>query len=126
MSVTREDTVNIVNYAIEKERKNQKEYGETNKELGQSIQEMMLQMGTLSSKLNATIEKIDKYNGLREAYDKLRKELQEFKEQYIGNSSRSKGKNEGKNKAFTDIRVWLALALTAGFSAVTVWISLRG
>ena len=126
MSVTREDTVNIVNYAIEKERKNQKEYGETNKELGQSIQKMMLQMSTLSEKLNATIKKIDRYNGLREAYDELRKELQEFKEQYIGNSSRSKGKNEGKNKAFTDIRVWLAIVLTAGFSAVTVWIKLRG
>ena len=126
MSVTREDTVNIVNYAIEKERKNQKEYGSTNKELAQSIQEMMLQMSTLSSKLNSVIKKIDKNDGLREAYDKLRKELQEFKEQYIGNSSRSKGKNEGKNKAFTDIRVWLALALTAGFSAFTVWINLRG
>ena len=126
MSVTREDTVSIVNYAIEKERKNQKEYGETNKELGQSIQKMMLQMSTLSEKLNATIKKIDRYNGLREAYDELRKELQEFKEQYIGNSSRSKGKNEGKNKAFTDIRVWLAIVLTAGFSAVTVWIKLRG
>ena len=126
MPVTREDTVDIVNYAIEKERNNQKEYGETNKELGQSIQKMMLQMSTLSSKLNSVIEKIDKNDGLREAYDKLRKELQEFKEQYIGNSSRSKGKDEGKNKAFTDIRVWLAIVLTAGFSAVTVWIKLRG
>ena len=126
MSVTREDTVNIVNYAIEKERKNQKEYGETNKELAQSIQAMMIQMNTLSSKLNSVIKKIDKNDGLREAYDKLRTELQEFKEQYIGNSSRSKGKDEGKNKAFTDIRVWLALALTAGFSAFTVWINLRG
>ena len=126
MSITRDDTIAIVNNAIEKERNSQKEYGETNKELGQSIQKMMLQMGTLSEKLNSTIEKIDKYNGLREAYDKLRKELHEFKEQYIGNSNRSRGKNEGKNKAFTDIRVWLAIVLSAGFSAVTVWISLRG
>ena len=126
MSVTREDTINIVNNAIEKEINSQKEYGSTNKELAQSIQGMMIQMSTLSSKLNATIKKIDKYNGLRDAYDKLRKELHEFKEQYIGNSSRNKGKNEGKNKAFTNIRVWLALALTAGFSAFTVWINLRG
>ena len=140
MSVTRAEVMNIVNNVIEKETNNQKEYGETNKELGQSIQQMMLQMGILSEKLNSAIEKIDKYNGLREAYEKVLDEfrelkrkhekldniLTEFKEQYIGNSSRSKGKNEGKNKAFTDIRVWLALTLTAGISAFTVWINLRG
>ena len=56
MSVTREDTINIVNNAIEKEINSQKEYGSTNKELAQSIQQMMLQMSTLSSKLNATIK----------------------------------------------------------------------